>query len=116
MPLSGAAAREHGGARATWEAKSMRGNKILRLAQSANPPLRELFHNISLLLVRQTLRVGSQQVVLFQCQACGTFDCQLTWVNPPVSSRTTRKDSNTLPSNDEAHTRPQGALTLPATG
>ena len=65
---------------------------------------------------RQTLRVGSQQVVLFQRQACGTFDCQLTWVNPPVSSRTTRKDSNTLPSNDEAHTRPKGALTLPATG
>ena len=65
---------------------------------------------------RQTLRVGSQQVVLFKFQVCGTFDCQLTWVNPPVSSRTTRKDSNTLPSNDEAHTRPQGALTLPATG
>ena len=68
---------------------------------------------------RQTLRVvvgASQQVVLFQCQACGTFDYQLTWDYPPVSSRTTRKDSNTLPSNDEAHTRPQGALTLPATG
>ena len=35
---------------------------------------------------RQTLRVGSQQVVLFQCQACGTFDCQLTWAMGQSSS------------------------------
>ena len=53
---------------------------------------------------RQTLRVGSQQAVLFQCQACGTSDCQLTWANPPVSSRTTRKDLSTLLSNEEVHT------------
>ena len=99
--------------RTAWEAKSMRGDKTLRLAQSVIADTLALKASS---WFRQTLRVGSQQAVLFQCQACGTFDCQLTWGYPPISSRTTRKDSNTLPSNDEAHTRPKGALTLPATG
>ena len=99
--------------RTTWEAKSMRGIRTLRPDQSVIADTLALKTSS---WFRQTLRVGSQQVVLFQCQACGTFDCQLTWVNPPVSSRTTRKDSNTLPSNDEAHTRPLGSSHTPSDG
>ena len=67
----------------------MRGIRTLRPDQSAIADTLALKASS---WFRQTLRVGSQQAALFQwCQACGTFDYQLTWGYPPVSSRTTRK-------------------------
>ena len=94
------------------------GKKHERRQDFATCPIRHCGHSCikNLLLVRKTLRVGSKQAVLFQCQACGTFDYQLTWGYPPVSSRTTRKDLNTLPSNGEAYTRPRGCSHTPSDG
>ena len=91
----------------------MRGDKTLRLAQSAIADTLALKASS---WFRQNLARGESTGCPLLVSGVRHLRLSANMGHPPVSSRTTRKDSNTLPSNDEAHTRPQGALTLPATG